>query len=33
VFLCAAATTLLWLPLVAFGARHIAGRTMAEPAV
>jgi MFS family permease len=29
VFLCAAATTLLWLPLVAFGARHIAARAAA----
>jgi MFS family permease len=29
VFLCAAATTLLWLPLVAFGARRIAARTAA----
>ncbi|HEV2620529.1 MAG TPA: MFS transporter [Frateuria sp.] len=32
VFECAAATTLLWLPLVAFGARRIAARTVAEPA-
>ncbi|HET6804287.1 MAG TPA: MFS transporter [Frateuria sp.] len=30
VFLCAAATTLLWLPLVAFGARRIAARSAAE---
>jgi MFS family permease len=30
VFLCAAATTLLWLPLVAFGARRIAARAVAE---
>jgi MFS family permease len=33
VFECAAATTLLWLPLVAFGAKRIAGRTLAEPAI
>jgi len=32
VFLCAAAATLLWLPLVAFGARRIAARTLAEQA-
>ncbi|MGN2249062.1 MFS transporter [Frateuria sp. GZRe14] len=32
VFLCAAATTLLWLPLVAFGARRIAARAVAEQA-
>ncbi|MBP1473731.1 MFS transporter [Frateuria sp. MAH-13] len=32
VFLCAAATTLLWLPLVAFGARRIAARSAAEQA-
>jgi hypothetical protein len=32
VFLCAAAATLLWLPLVAFGARRIAARTPAEQA-
>jgi MFS family permease len=29
VFLCAAAATLLWLPLVAFGARRIAARAVA----
>ncbi|HEV2539403.1 MAG TPA: MFS transporter [Frateuria sp.] len=32
VFECAAATTLLWLPLVAFGARRIAAGAVAEPA-
>jgi MFS family permease len=32
VFECAAATTLLWLPLVAFGARRIAARAVAQPA-
>jgi hypothetical protein len=32
VFLCAAAATLLWLPLVAFGARRIAARAPAEQA-
>jgi MFS family permease len=30
VFVCAAATTLLWLPLVAIGARRIAARSAAE---
>ena len=32
VFLCAAATTLVWLPLVAVGARRIAARTAAAQA-
>jgi len=32
VFLCAAAATLLWLPLVAFGARRIAARAAAAQA-
>ncbi|UGB39768.1 MFS transporter [Frateuria soli] len=32
VFFCAAATTLLWLPLVAFGARRIAARSAAGQA-
>lgn len=33
IFLCAASATLLWLPLVAFGARRIARRAALEPAV
>lgn len=33
VFLCAAALTLLWLPLVLLGARHIAGRAVAAAAL
>ena len=31
VFACAAALTLIWLPLAAWGARRIAGSTLALP--